>query len=156
MINISIKFLWLLIGVFIVLCLGLYVFLPWCFFFVIFVNVSQFSYLFFTNFNDYNASWDSIFVLADFNIDNDVDGLEKNNNVSSNDLWLVFYTLLLFFTSNVKTFVNIYTMFSLYKQIKTRNHDGKSTCIRYQFFTSDFIDTCEDIQSLMTQQTIDH
>ena len=47
-------------------------------------------------------------------------------------------------------------MFSLYKQIKTRNHDGKSTCIRYQFFTSDFIDTCEDIQSLMTQQTIDH
>lgn len=96
LINISIKFLWLLIGVFIVLCLGLYVFLPWYFFFVIFVNVSQFSYLFFTNFNDYNASWDSIFVLADFNIDNDVDGLEKNNNVSSNDLWLYFSALVLF------------------------------------------------------------
>ena len=45
----------------------------------------------------------------------------------------------------------------LHKYIKTPDHqEALRSCGRYDFFTSDFIDTCEDIQSLITRLTIDH
>ena len=46
-------------------------------------------------------------------------------------------------------------MFFLHKHIKTSDHQETiRSCSRYEFFTSDFIDS--DIQSLITQLTINH
>ena len=45
--------------------------------------------------------------------------------------------------------------FFLHKHIKTSDHQETiRSCSRYEFFTSDFIDS--DIQSLITQLTINH
>ena len=45
----------------------------------------------------------------------------------------------------------------LQKHIKTPYHqESIRSCSRYEFFTSVFLDTCEDIPSLITRLTIDH
>ena len=54
-------------------------------------------------------------------------------------------------------FLVVYLLLFLHKHIKTPVHQETiRSCSRYEFFTSDFIDTCEDIQSLITQLTINH
>ena len=65
-------------------------------------------------------------------IDKDADCLQSNNNVFSNDLWLVFSTLVLLLnvwfnkTSNIKlkpfVFLIVYLLLFLDKQIKTPDH----------------------------------
>ena len=45
----------------------------------------------------------------------------------------------------------------LHKHIKTLNHhEAIRSCSKHDFFTFDYIDTCENIQSLGTQLTISH
>ena len=45
----------------------------------------------------------------------------------------------------------------LHKHIETSDHqEAVRSCSRYGFFTSDFIETCEDIQFLITRLTIYH
>ena len=45
----------------------------------------------------------------------------------------------------------------LHKHIKTPdNHEAIRSCNKHEFFTFDYIDTCENIQSLRTQLTISH
>ena len=54
-------------------------------------------------------------------------------------------------------FGNITFRFFLHKHIKTPNHqEAIRSCSRCEFFTSDFINACEDIQSLITRLTIYH
>ena len=38
----------------------------------------------------------------------------------------------------------------------TRNYEAIRSCSRHEFFTFDYIDTCENIQLLETQRTINH
>ena len=53
--------------------------------------------------------------------------------------------------------LSVYLLLFLQKHIKYSDHQETiRRCSRYEFFTSDFIDTCEDIQSLITQLTINH
>ena len=54
-------------------------------------------------------------------------------------------------------FLIVYLLLVLHKHIKTSDHQEIiRSCSRYEFFTPDFIDTCEGIQSLITQLTINH
>ena len=60
-------------------------------------------------------------------------------------------------TLRLFVFLIVYLLLFFHKHIKTSDHqEAIRSCSRYEFFTSDFIDTCEDIQSLMTQLTINH
>ena len=64
-------------------------------------------------------------------------------------------------TSNIKlrlfVILIVSLLLSLHKRLKTPDHhEAIRNCSRYQFFTFDYIDNCEDIQKLITQQTIDH
>ena len=132
-----------------------------------FVNVLHVSYLF-ASFNDYNASSGSIsFFHIHTNIGKDVNCLQSNNNASSKNLWLLFSALILFlkiwFSKSVNimlrlyVFLIVYLLLFLQKHIKNSDHQETiRRCSRYEFFTSDFIYTCEDIQSLITQLTINH
>ena len=101
------------------------------------------------------------------NSDKDADCLQSNNNIFSNDLWLVFSISVLFLkvwfnkTSKMKlrlfVFLIVYLLLFLHKQIKIPDHyEVIGTCCRYEFFTFDSMDTCEDIQTLITQLTINH
>ena len=85
---------------------------------------------------------------------------QSNNNVFSNDLLLVFSTSVLFLkvslnkTSNIKlrlfVFLIVYLLFFLLKQIKIRDHNEViRTFSRYEFFTFDYIDSCEDVQTFI-------
>ena len=48
-------------------------------------------------------------------------------------------------------------MVFLHKHIKTPDHnEAIRSCSKHEFFTFDYIDTCENIQSLETQLTINH
>ena len=48
-------------------------------------------------------------------------------------------------------------MLFLHKHIKTPDHnEAIRSCSKHEFFTFDYIDTCENIQSLETQLTINH
>ena len=48
-------------------------------------------------------------------------------------------------------------MLFLHKHIKTPDHnEAIRSCSKHEFFTFDYIDTCEKIQSLETQLTINH
>ena len=48
-------------------------------------------------------------------------------------------------------------MLLLHKHIKTLDHnEAIRSCSKHEFFTFDYIDTCENIQSLETQLTINH
>ena len=101
------------------------------------------------------------------NIDKDVNCLQSNNNASSKNLWLLFSASFLFLkiwfsksgniTLRLSLFLIVYLLLFLHKHIKTSDHQETiRSCSRYEFFTSDFIDTCEDIQSLITQLTMNH
>ena len=133
----------------------------------VFVNVLHVSYLF-ASFNDYDASSRSIsFFHIHTNIDKDVNCLQSNNNASSKNLWLIFSASFLFLkiwfskSGNISlrlyVFLIVYLLLFLQKHIKNSDHQETiRRCSRYEFFTSDFIDTCEDIQSLIMQLTINH
>ena len=71
-------------------------FLVMLLFLCVFVNILQVSYSCFTSFNDCNSSSCSAFFNFNINIDKDADCFQSNNNVFSNDLWLVFSTPVLF------------------------------------------------------------
>ena len=48
-------------------------------------------------------------------------------------------------------------MLFLHKHIKTPDHnEAIRSCSKHEFFTFDYIDTCENIQSLGTHLTINH
>ena len=145
-------------------CFFLLVFaLPLC----VFVNVLHVSYLF-DNFNDYDSSSGSVsFFHIHANIDKDVNCLQSNNNSSSKNLWLLFTASFLFLkiwfsksgniTLRLFVFLIVYLLLFLLKHIKTSDHqETMRSCSRYKFFTSDFVDTCVDIQSLITQLTTNH
>ena len=133
----------------------------------VFVNVLHVSYLF-ASFNDYDASSGSIsFFHIHTNIEKDVNCLQSNNNDSSNNLWLLFSALFLFLkiwlskSGNIMlrpyVFLIVYLLLFLQKHIKNSDHQETiRRCSRFEFFTSDFIDTCEDIQSLITQLTTNY
>ena len=133
----------------------------------VFVNVLHVSYLF-ASFNDYDASSGSIsFFHIHTNIDKDVNYLQSNNNSSSKNLWLLFSASFLFLkiwfgksgniTLRLYVFLIVYLLLFLQKHIKNSDHQETiRRCSRYEFFTSDFLDACEDIQSLITQLTINH
>ena len=60
-------------------------------------------------------------------------------------------------TLRLFVFLIVYLLLFLHKHIKTSDHQETiRSCSRYQLFTSDFIHTCEDIQSLITLLTINH
>ena len=60
-------------------------------------------------------------------------------------------------TLRLYVFLIVYLLLFLQKHIKNSDHQETiRRCSRYKFFTLDFIDTCEDIQSLLTQLTINH
>ena len=132
-----------------------------------FVNVLHVSYLF-ASFNNYDASSGSIsFFHIHTNIDKDVNCLQSNNNASSKNLWLLFSASFVFLkvwfsksgniTLRLYVFLIVYLLLFLQKHIKNSDHQETiRRCSRYEFFTSDFIDTCEDTQSLITQLTINH
>ena len=108
------------------------------------------SRLFFTNsFYDYNLSSGSVFFGAFFsrvNIDIEkyADCLQSNND-SLNDLWLLFLNL----GFSVQLF--------LHNHIKTPyHHEAIRSCSKEEFFTLNYIDTCENIKLLGTQLTIDN
>ena len=108
------------------------------------------SRLFFTNsFYNYNLSSGSVFFGAFFsrvNIDIEkyADCLQSNND-SLNDLWLLFLNL----GFSVQLF--------LHNHIKTPyHHEAIRSCSKEEFFTLDYIDTCENIKLLGTQLTIDN
>ena len=101
------------------------------------------------------------------NIDKDVNCLQSNNNTSSKNLWLLFSASFLFLkiwfsksgniTLRLSLFLIVYLLLFLHKHIKTSYHQETITsCSRYEFFKSDFINTCEDIQSLITQLVINN
>ena len=84
-----------------------------------------------------------------------------------NDLWLLFASLLFFlrvwFNSrrNIKlrplAILTVSVLHFLHKHIKTPDHnEAKGSCRKHEFFTFDYIDTCENIQSLGTELTINH
>ena len=108
-----------------------------------------------------------LFFNFHINIDKDTDYLQSNNHGFSNDFWSVFSTLVLFLkvwfnkTSNIKlrlfVLLVVYLLLFLHKQIKTLDqHEVIRTCSRHEFLTFDYIDTCEDIQILITQLNINH
>ena len=145
---------------------GLYLFLPWDFFFCVFVNVLRVSYLIFTNFNVYIASPGSVFVLVHITIDKDADCLQSNSNPSSNDLWLPFLTSFFFLkvrfnkTRHIKlwlfVFLIVYLLLSLSKQIKTPDHnEAIASCNGYLFFTFNYIGTCVNIQSMIGSSRVE-
>ena len=54
-------------------------------------------------------------------------------------------------------FLIAYLLLFLHKHTKTSDpQETMKSCSRYEFFTSDFIETCEGIQSLITQLIINH
>ena len=131
-----------------------------------FVNVLHVSYLF-TNFNDYDSSSGSFFLHIHANIDKDVGCPQSNNDASSKNLWLPFSASFLllkiwFSKSGDRTlrlflFLVVFLLLFLHKYIKTSDHQKTiRSCSRYEFFTPDFINTCEDIQPLITELTINH
>ena len=119
----------------------------------------------FTNFNDYNSSAVSIPIHT--NIGKVANCLQSNNNTSLKNLWLLFSASFLFLnvwlnnsgniTLRLFLFLFVYLLLFLHKHIKTPDYqEATRSCSRYEFFTPDFIDNCEDIQSLIIQLTIDH
>ena len=119
----------------------------------------------FTSFNDYNLPSCSAFFHFHITMNKDSYCFQSNNNVFSNNLLLVFSTSVLFLkvslnkTSNIKlrlfVFLIVYLLFFLLKQIKIPDHyEVIRTFSRYEFLTFDYIDSCEDVQTFITQLTI--
>ena len=98
---------------------GHLLFLPTLLFLRVFVNILQVSYLRFCSFNDCNSPSCSAFFHFHINIDKDADCRQSNNNVFSNDLWLVLSTSVLFLkvwfnkTSNMKLRLFVFLIFYL-------------------------------------------
>ena len=139
----------------------LVIILLWC----VFVNILHVSCLFFSNCNNFNLSTGSAFFCVHTDIDKDGDCFQSNDNNSLNDLWLLFATLLFFLKvwfnnrSNIKlrllVILIVSVMLFLHKHIKTPDHnEAIRSCSKHEFFTFDYIDTCQNIQSLKTQLTI--
>ena len=144
-----------------------YYFMFGCLFFLVFalllcvcVNGLHVFYLF-TKFTFF------YFFHIHANTDKDANCFQSNYNSSSKNLWLLFSVSFLFLniqfnksgniTLRLFLFLFVYFFIFLHKHIKTTDHqEAVRSCSRYEFFTSDFIDTCEDVQSLITQLTIDH
>ena len=64
-------------------------------------------------------------------------------------------------TSNIKlrlsVFLIVYLLHFLHKKTNTPDHyEVKRTCCRYEVFTFDYINIYEDIQTLITQLTINY
>ena len=94
--NISMTFLRINLGFFIVSCLGVYFFLPLLIlllFLLIFCKLLIYVLLVLMTVTHHHVL---LFFHFYINIDKDVDYLQSNNNVFLNDLWLVFPTLVLF------------------------------------------------------------
>ena len=83
------------------------------------------------------------------------------------NFWLLFSASFLFLkiwlnksgniTLRLFLFLFVYLLLFLQKHIKTPDYqEAIRSYSRHKFFTSDLIDTYEDIQSLITQLTIDH
>ena len=109
-----------------------------------------------------------LFLHVHTDIDKCGDGLQSNNNNFLNDLWLLFATLFFFF---VKVWFNngsskklrllviliVSVMLFLHKHIKTLDHnEAIRSCSKHEFFTFDYIDTCENIHSMETQLIINY
>ena len=82
-----------------------------------------------------------------------------------NDLWLLFATLIFFLKnwfsnrSNTKLRLPVILIVSvmLFLHVKTPDHNEViRSCSKYEFFTFDYIDTCENIQPLGIQLSINH
>ena len=123
----------------------------------------MFFVYFFNNFNDYNSASGFALVHVCFNIDKDADCFLSNNSTSSNDLWLPFSTLFFFLKvcfnniSNIKLRLFVILIIFYTSILKNPGHlEVIRTCSRQEIFTFAYIDTCEDIQSLIIQLTIDH
>ena len=123
-----------------------YCFMFWCLLFLamllllcIFVNILQVSYFYFASFvasfNDCNTSSCSTFFHFHINIDKDADKVIFKRLVTKFKTFCIFNCLFAAF---------------LQKQIKTPDY---YEVIRNKFFTFDYIDTCEDIQILITWLT---
>ena len=121
----------------------------------------------FANFNNCDSSSGSVFVRVHVNIDIDADYLQSNNKTSSNDLSILLPASFLFLkvwfnkSGNIKLRIFVFFIVSLlpflFKHMQTPDYqEAIRSSRRYEFFTSDFIDTFEDNQSIMTQLTIDH
>ena len=100
-------------------------------------------------------------------IDKDGYWLQSNNNDSLNDFWLLFPTLFFFLKvwfnnrSNIKLRLLVILIVSmllfLRKHIKIPDHnEAIRSWNKRDFFTFDYIDNFENIQSLGTQQTKNH
>ena len=125
----------------------------------VFVNILHASSLFFTNSND-NLSSGSVFFRIHTDIDKDADCLQSNNNNSLNGLWLLFATLFFFFLKvwfnnrrNIKLRLLVTLIVSvllfLHRHIKNLDqNEAIKSCSKHKLFIFDYIDTCENIQSL--------
>ena len=100
-------------------------------------------------------------------IDRDGNCLQSNNNVFSNNLWLLFSSLFFFLkvwfnkSNNIKLRVPVilivYVLLFLHKHIKTPHyHEAIRSCSRHKLFTFGYTDNCEDILSLITQLVVHH
>ena len=111
-----------------------YMFLA-CFLLILFTIIIYHQVLFF---------FGAFFSRVNIDIEKYADCLQSNND-SLNDLWLLFLNL----GFSVQLF--------LHNHIKTPyHHEAIRSCSKEEFFTLDYIDTCENIKLLGTQLTIDN
>ena len=136
-------------------------------------NVLHVSSLFFTNCSDYNLSTGFAF----FRVHTDTDKMVTAFKAIITPFWIIFGYFLqpCFFSwkfvslSEVisRRFINmklrflvisiVSLMLFLHKHIKTPDHyESIRSCSKHEYFTFDYIDTCENIQSLETQLTINY
>ena len=143
-----------------------------CFFFLVFalflclcVNVLYVFYLF-TDFNDYNSSIGLLFFIFVLVLKKMLITFKVIVTPLQKIFGYFFQPRFCFWKfGSIKAvtqrldffFLFVYLLLFLHKHIKTPDHQKAiRSCSRYQFFTSDFIDTCGDIQSLIIRLTIDH
>ena len=101
------------------------------------------------------------FFRVHTDIDKDTDCLRSNNNDSLNNLWLLFLKVWFNNRSNIKLRLLVILIVSvlLFLQKHIKNPDQNEairSCSKHWFFTFDYIDTCENIQSSETQLNINH
>ena len=101
------------------------------------------------------------FFRVHTDIDKDTDCLRSNNNDSLNNLWLPFLKVWFNNRSNIKLRLLVILIVSvlLFLQKHIKNPDQNEairSCSKHWFFTFDYIDICENIQSSETQLNINH
>ena len=105
-----------------------------CFLLILFTIIIYHQVLFF---------FGAFFFRVNIDIEKYADCLQSNNNDSLNDLWLFL---------NLGISVQLF----LHNHIKTPyHHEAIRSCSKEEFFTLDYIDTCENIKLLGTQLTMD-